>query len=95
MVTDFHLNNYRPLGMHDLTFVHNDLKSSNITVKQDTEELFVIDFESVNRRGRVASISTNGYKVPERFIEPYLSYFQSDVYSMGIIFAKQLSMSNY
>jgi len=87
-------------------YVHNDLKESNFTkMKQqdsskeasssrsnEAEEftIFLVDFESVGEDCAPSSISTSGYKAPERLIGEKRSYYESDIYSLGIIFAKQV-----
>jgi len=95
--------------LHEELRVHNDLKESNFTFRsreeQQAEEelvdkekkqaatIFLIDFESVTKLGRVSTVATSGYKAPERFVDQFQSYCESDIYSLGIIFANNVSFT--
>jgi len=78
--------------LHKLGMVHNDLKESNLTIRkqQASSQIFLIDYESVNNNAGVPNIHTKGYKAPERLVDKKRSYYASDIYSLGIIFANQV-----
>jgi len=74
--------------------VHNDLKERNFTMRQsinnkNLNDIFLIDFEGVSITGDDSGFYTKGYRAPERILTR-LTYYKSDVYSLGIIFAKQV-----
>jgi len=80
-------------GMHSKLQVHNDLKPSNITKMQN--KLYIIDFECTNYHGYASQGFTRYFIAPERINlrkeELLPSYYASDVFSLGMIFACNVS----
>lgn len=67
--------------------VHNDIKPSNILVKQDLKDIYFIDFEFAQPSGRYCESGTSNYIAPERLLDPVQSFYQSDLFSLGVTFA--------
>lgn len=72
------------LYAHDL--VHGDIKPSNIIIKKDFTEAFLIDIDSafLHERGASKFFGTLVFAAPEQILENSLSTY-SDIYSLGIL----------
>jgi len=65
--------------------------NKNTSTSLNENEFFIIDFECYSANGKPATGFTNGYQAPERCKGLKLSYYASDVYSLGMIFAHAVS----
>jgi len=74
-------------SIHSKNYVHNKLTPSNILLLEDT--ITIIDFSSVSINNKMAFGYSIGYVAPERTINT-CSYFASDVYSLGMVFARKV-----
>ena len=74
--------------IHNLNFVHSDLKASNILCEHDSIKIsykaFISDFGSARLRGTNAISFTNGFCPPEIYSKPL--DFSADIYSLGKLF---------
>ena len=78
--------------VHDVGYIHNDLKPSNVLVltEGDVDHVYVLDF-GIARKGKEFKseegstvMATMSYIAPERFVSDIITQ-QSDVYQLGLI----------
>lgn len=74
------------MQLHAYDLIHGDIKPSNIIIKKDTLETYLIDIDSVflHEYGPSKFFGTLLYAAPEQILENSVSTY-SDIYSLGIL----------